>query len=202
MWVFFFLWNVNLNEAFFFNFKLHIIVLVLPTIKMNPPQVYMCSPSWTLLPPPSPYHPSGSSQCTSSKHPVWCIKPGLASRFIHDILHVSMPFSQIFPPSLFPIESIRLFYTSVSLLLSRTPGYCYHFLNSIYMRYYTVLVFFLLAYFTLYKRLHIFLSSILQQISSKEFSVCFHLFAAYLLFFFSQEVLGLFLEINVSCSSI
>ena len=26
----------------------------------------MCSPSWTLLPPPSPYHPSGSSQCTSS----------------------------------------------------------------------------------------------------------------------------------------
>ena len=30
---------------------------------MNPPQVYMCSPSRTLLPPPSPYHPSGSSQC-------------------------------------------------------------------------------------------------------------------------------------------
>ena len=30
---------------------------------MNPPQVYMCSPSWTLLPPPSPYHPSGSYQC-------------------------------------------------------------------------------------------------------------------------------------------
>ena len=27
---------------------------------MNPPQVYMCSPSWTLLPPPSPFHPSGS----------------------------------------------------------------------------------------------------------------------------------------------
>jgi len=26
---------------------------------MNPPQVYMCSPSQTLLPPPSPYHPSG-----------------------------------------------------------------------------------------------------------------------------------------------
>ena len=34
---------------------------------MNPPQVYMCSPSWTHLPPPSPYHPSGSSQCTSPK---------------------------------------------------------------------------------------------------------------------------------------
>ena len=93
---------------------------------MNPPQVYMCSPSWTLLPPPSPFHPSGSSQCTSPKHPVSCIEPGLATRFIHDILHVSMPFSQIFPPSPSLTESIRLFYTSVSLLLSRTQGYCYH----------------------------------------------------------------------------
>ena len=86
---------------------------------MNLPQVYVCSPSWTLFPPPSPYHPSGSSQCTSPKHPVSCIEPGLASHFIHDILHVSMPFSQIFPPSPSPTESIRLFYTSVSLLVSR-----------------------------------------------------------------------------------
>ena len=105
---------------FYFIFKLYNIVLVLPNIKMNPPQVYLCSPSWTLLPPPSPYHPSGSSQCTSPKHPVSCIEPGLASHFIHDILHVSMPFSQIFPPSPSPTESIRLFYTSVCLLLSRT----------------------------------------------------------------------------------
>ena len=57
------------------------------------------NPSWTLLPPPSPYHPSGSSQCTSPKHPASCIEPGLAFRFIHDISHVSMPFSQILPPS-------------------------------------------------------------------------------------------------------
>ena len=92
--------------------------MVLPYIKMNPPQVYMCSPSWTLLPPPSPYHPSGSSQCTSPKHPVSCIEPGLATRFIYDIIHVSMPFSQIMPPSPSPTESKRLFYTSVSLLLS------------------------------------------------------------------------------------
>ena len=68
---------------FYFIFKLYNIVLVLPNIEMNPPQVYLCSPSWTLLPPPSPYHPSGSSQCTSPKHPVSCIELGLVTRFIH-----------------------------------------------------------------------------------------------------------------------
>ena len=80
-----------------------------------------------LNPPPSPYHPSGSSQCTSPKHPVSCIKPGLATRFIYDIIYISMPFSQIFPPSPSATESTRLFYTSMSLLLSRTQGYCQHF---------------------------------------------------------------------------
>ena len=35
---------------------------------MNQPWIYMCSPSWTPLPPPSPSHPSGSSQCTSPEH--------------------------------------------------------------------------------------------------------------------------------------
>ena len=102
------------------------MVLVLPNIKMNPPQVYMCSPSWTLLHPPSPHYPSGSSQCSSPKHPVSCIEPGLATCFIYDIIHVSMPFSQIIPPSPSPTELKKLFYTSVSLLLSRIQGYCYH----------------------------------------------------------------------------
>ena len=67
---------------------------------MHPPWVYMCSPSWTPLPPRSPYHPSGSSQCTSPKLPVSCIEPGLAIRFLYDIIHVLMPFSQIIPPTL------------------------------------------------------------------------------------------------------
>ena len=62
---------------------------------MNLPRVYTCSQSWTPLPPPSPYHPSGSSQCTRSKYPVSCIKPGLAIHFLYDIIHVSMTFSQI-----------------------------------------------------------------------------------------------------------
>ena len=127
-------WHINskstvpFNFFFYFNFifKLYNIVLVLPNIEMNPPQVYMCSPSWTLLLPPSPYHPSGSSQCTSPKHPVSCTEPGLATRFIYDIICISMPFSQIIPPSPSPTGSKRLFYTSVSLLLSRIQGYCYH----------------------------------------------------------------------------
>ena len=70
----FFLKCLNIFLKFYFTFKLDSIVLVLPNIEMNLPQVYMCSPSWTLLPPPSPYHPSGSSQCTSPKHPVSCFK--------------------------------------------------------------------------------------------------------------------------------
>ena len=47
--LFFFSSSVKKKNLFFFKFyfifKLYIIVLVLPNIKMNPPQVYMCSPS-------------------------------------------------------------------------------------------------------------------------------------------------------------
>ena len=122
-------------------------------INMNPPWVYTCSPSWTPLPPPSLYHPSGSSQCTSPKHPVSWIEPGLAIRFTYDIIHVSMPFSQIIPPSPSPTESIRLFYISMLFCCLAYGVIITIFLNSMYMHYYTVLVFFFLAYFTLYNRL-------------------------------------------------
>ena len=37
--------KTKIMASFFFIFKLYIIVLVLPNIKMNPPQVYVCSPS-------------------------------------------------------------------------------------------------------------------------------------------------------------
>ena len=131
-----FAWNVPLvsliffflkNNFIYFNWRLlYNIVLVLPYFNMNPTRVYTCSQSWTPLPSPSPYHPSGSSQCTSPEHPVSCIKPGLVIRFMYDIIHVSMPFSQIIPPSPSPTESKRLFYTSVSLLLSHIQGYHYH----------------------------------------------------------------------------
>ena len=94
--------------------------------------VYMCSPSWTHLPPLSPSHSSGSSQCTSPEHPVSCIEPGLEICFTYDTIHVSMLFSQIIPPSPSPTESKRLFYTSVSLLLSRNSIYCFRLLRTFY----------------------------------------------------------------------
>ena len=53
----------------------------LPYIDMNQPWVYMCSSSWTPLPPPSPSYPSGSSQCTSPEDLVSCIEPGLVICF-------------------------------------------------------------------------------------------------------------------------
>ena len=112
--------------VFKFLFLLYNTVLVLPYIDMNPPRVYMSSQSWTPLPPPTPYHLSGSSPCTSPKHPVSCIEPRQAIHFLHAIIHVSMPFSQIIPLSPSPTESKSLFYTSVSLLLSHIQGCRYH----------------------------------------------------------------------------
>ena len=129
-----FWWDV-LNSFFHFYFYfilLYNTVLFLPYNDMNPSWVYMSSQTWTPLPPPTPYHLSGSSPCTSPKHPVSCIEHRLAIHFLHDSIHVSMPFSQIIPPSPFPTESKRLFYTSVSLLLSHTQVYHYH-LSKVHM---------------------------------------------------------------------
>ena len=82
-------------------------------------------PILNTLPPPSPSHSSGSSQYTSLEDPVSCIEPGLVIHLTYDNL-LSMPFSLIIPPSPSPTESKRLFYTSMSLLLSRVQGYRYH----------------------------------------------------------------------------
>ena len=129
--------------------------MVLPYINMNLPRCTRVPHLEPPLLPPSLYHPSGSSQCTSPKHPVSCIEPGLAIRFLYDVIHVSMPFSQIIPPSPSPTESKRLFYTkeTVSLLLSRIQSYHYHLSKfHIYALVYCM-VFFFLAYITLYNRL-------------------------------------------------
>ena len=112
------------------------------------------SPTWSPLPPPSPPHPSGSSQCTSPEHPVSCIEPGLVIRFTYDNLHASMPFSQIIPPSPSPTESKRLLYTSVSLLLSHIQHYHYHLSKfHIYMLAYCIGVFLSGLLHSVYNRL-------------------------------------------------
>ena len=65
--------KIAFSFLFFFNFYFYFIllyntVLVLPYIDMNQSRVYMSFQSWTPLPPPTPYHLSGSSLCTSPKH--------------------------------------------------------------------------------------------------------------------------------------
>ena len=125
---------------------------VLPYIDMNQPWVYIFSPSRTPLPPPSPSHSSGSSQLTSPEHPVSWIEPGLTIYFTYDNIYVSMLFSQIIPPQPSPTESKRLFFTSVSLLLSRIQGHHYHLSKfHIYALIYCIGVF--PSDFTLYNRL-------------------------------------------------
>ena len=94
------------------------------------------------LPPPSLYHPSGSSQCTSPKLLVSCIEPGLAIHFLYDIIHFLIPFSQIIPQLPLPQSPKDC---SIHLCLFCCLTYrvvITIFLNSIYMHQYTVLVFF------------------------------------------------------------
>ena len=65
----------------------------LPYIDMSQPQVYMCPPSQTPHPPPSPSHPSGlcsPSHCFEC--PVACIEFGLVICITYSNIHVSMLF--------------------------------------------------------------------------------------------------------------
>ena len=81
---------------------------------LNPPPTSLPVPSLWVIPAHQP-------QASCILHRTWT-----AIRFLYDITHVSMPFSQIIPPSPSPTESKRLFYTSVSLLQSHIQGYHYH----------------------------------------------------------------------------
>ena len=61
--IFLFIYFYQLEANYF-----TILQWFLSYIEMNQPWIYMCSPSRSPLPPPSPSHCSGSSQCTSPEH--------------------------------------------------------------------------------------------------------------------------------------
>ena len=134
----------------------------LPYIDMNQPWVYMCPPSCTPLPHPSPSHPSG--------HPSAPVLSALSHASNLDWRSVSHMVIYMFQccslkashsPS--PTQSKSLFFTSVSFLLSHIQGHCYHlFKFHICALIYCIggfpggsdiLVFFFLSDFALYNRL-------------------------------------------------
>ena len=128
----------------------------LPYIDMNQPWIYMCSPSRSPLPTPSPSHPCESSQCISLEHLSQASNLDWRS-VSHLIIYM------------FPCCSLR---SSHPRFLPQSPKVCsihlclffcltYRviitiFLNSMYMHQYTVLVFIFLAYFTLYNGLQFY----------------------------------------------
>ena len=121
-------------------------MLVLPYINMNPSWVCMCSPSWTPFPPPPHTIPLGhpSAPAPSILYHASNLDWWLVSHMILYMFQCHSPKSSL--PHPLP-ESKRLFYTSVSLLLSCMQSYHYHLSKfHIYALVY-VLVFFFLAYF-------------------------------------------------------
>ena len=102
---------------------------------MNPPQVYMCSPSWTLLPPPSPFHPSGSSQCTSptfnSQHTTSLSsvlqphRPSInSSNRLHDFCTYFSVLNALFHPHILPVNSQPALVFSSTVLSLGTTDIC------------------------------------------------------------------------------
>ena len=113
-----YLWSRHLKKIHLFNRKL----ITLQYCSGFCHALIWISHGCTCVPhpePPSllPHHLS--PQCTGFECPVSCIKLGLVIYFTYGHIHVSVLFSQITPPSPSPTESTSLFFTSVSLLLSR-----------------------------------------------------------------------------------
>ena len=110
-----------------------ILQLFCHTFDMNQQWVYISSPSWTPLPPPSPSHPSGSSQCTSPEHAVLCIKAGLVICFTYDTIHVSrkwQPTPVLLPGKIHGLRSLVVYSTWGRKELDATEWLHSHFILS------------------------------------------------------------------------
>ena len=68
---------------YLFIILLYNIVLVLPYINMNPPRVYLCSQSWTPLPPPSS---EGLAVSYTVKHMSSVIQHEVHNTFIQEYM--------------------------------------------------------------------------------------------------------------------
>ena len=146
-------WNQMLLRVFFYFYfiLLYNTVLVLPYIDMNPPWVNMSSQSWTPSHLPTHIisldHPHAPAP--SILYPASNIDWRFVSYMIVYMLQCHSPESSHPLPQSPKVCSIHL--CLFCCLASRVIITI--FLNSVYMCQYTVLVFFFLAYFTLYNRL-------------------------------------------------
>ena len=136
-----------------FIYLLYNIVLVLPYIDMNLPWVNMCSPSWIPLQPPShpiplghPSVPAASTLYHTSNLDWWSVSHVIIYMFQCHSPITSHPRPLPQSPKDCSIHLCLFCCLTYRVILTIS-------LNSVYMHYYTVLVFFFLAYFTLYNRL-------------------------------------------------
>ena len=147
---------LNFFLIYFYQLEANCFIIlqwVLSYIDMNQPWIYMCSPSRSPLPPPSPPDPSGSSQCTSPEHLShasnlgwWSVSPQIIYMFQCCSLETSHPCLLPQSPKVCSIHLCLFFCFAYRVIITII-------LNSIYMCQYTVMVFIFLAYFTLYNGL-------------------------------------------------
>ena len=110
---------------------------------MNQPWICMCSPSRSPLPPLSPSHPSGSSQCTSPEHLShasnlgwWSVSPLIAYLFQCCSLRTSHP--PLLPQSL-KVCSVHLFlffcfaYRVIFTTVNLSESDCVHIFIDVYV---------------------------------------------------------------------
>ena len=121
LFFFFFLFLATIFFSFYFNWRL-ITLNIVVVFAIHSHESAMDVHVFPILNPPTtslPIPPLWVIPGTNPEHSASCIEPGVAIYFIYVNIHVSMLFSQIIPPLPSPTESNSLFFTSVSLLLSR-----------------------------------------------------------------------------------